>query len=444
MAAESDAAWDERWKQREAELWKLTIAKGLKPLLKQYDLPVTARLKEHYVARLLDHEKAAANTEAQAQSNADPAEVIVISSSDEDDHETDTQSDPDLQHHSPVAEAVWTCCRERTLEHLKLILKELALDKDYQLKQLKQLSLKQLDAHKQYEELKARCKETAKDAETKRRKKAVELAQKQWNQAKKDIAECRELLEEIHIMKPKVMGNRIKRALGHVQSICYHMALCAKGKWLNPDGNQSWKALAWNHLYTYGIIGRDVAAEPLRLDDKISKYQKCREGEDFKRLFETLWENSYGKTDNYGKTDKKMLRMHSQMAQMPLRLAFQVKQLECMVSQIEFLTNEEVSQKWYDLSRALEHQPVTESDSFHEQEDLLNNVSSVYFYENAKNKKMDKKACLVRCVELDEGHPNAWRELVTLHGAWNSSKTQHWDVSYCIQMERSNINIHQV
>jgi len=330
------------------------------------------------------------------------------------------------------------------LEHLKLILTELALDEDYQHKHRKQLERKEQATKEQYEKLKLRCKEAAKDAETKRRKKAVEIAKKQSDQATKDFKECLKLDKEIREMDPKVMKNRIKRALGHVQSICYHMALCAKGKWLNPDGNQSWKAQAWNHLYTYGIIGRDVAAEHLRLDDKIAKYFESGipperlEGEDFKILLETLWKNSYGK-DNYGKHCFDI----SKMAQMPLRLAFQVKQLECMVSQIEFLTKEEVSQKWYDLSRALDHQPATETDSFYEeeQENLLNTVSSVDFYENAKNKKMDKKACLVRCVELDEGHPNAWRELATLHGAWNSNRTQHWDVLYC--MERSNVNINK-
>merc|ERR1740133_365504 len=91
------------------------------------------------------------------------------------------------------------------LEHLKLILTELALDEDYQHKHRKQLERKEQATKEQYEKLKLRCKEAAKDAETKRRKKAVEIAKKQSDQATKDFKECLKLDKEIREMDPKIM-----------------------------------------------------------------------------------------------------------------------------------------------------------------------------------------------------------------------------------------------
>ena len=215
---------------------------------------------------------------------------------------------------------------------------------------------------------------------------------------------------------------REKKALGCVRSICYHMALCAKANELDMYGSCGWKAEAWNYLYTYGVIGRECAEPKLQMDDRISTYEKHpKAGAYFKGLFARLW----------AETAPAMAKQ----SHLPLKLALQLKQLEIQVDQIDFLTNEEVSQKWYDLSRALEHDAEhIDMDQFDEEhKDNHKSLYAVLFYEDGKIKRFDKRLCLVRCVELDAAHPNAWNELASLDGAWNS-KGEHWDVVFCKKM----------
>jgi len=262
----------------------------------------------------------------------------------------------------------------------------------------------------------------SKDAKA-RQTEALQAAEYTYDQAKQATREAKEKTEDGEFkIQEDDRKRREKKALGCVRSICYHMALCAKANKLDMYGSHSWRAEAWNYLYTYGVIGRECTEPKLQMDDSIRAYvSHLKAGPYFKGLFARLW----------AETAPAMARQ----PHLPLRLALQIKQLESQVAQIDFLTKQEVSQKWYDLSRALEHEgdeAHIDMEQFDDRDDHKS-LYSVLFYEDGKTKRFNKKLCLVRCVELDPKHPNAWNELASLDGAWNS-KNEHWDVVYCKKM----------